>query len=299
MLKCNSADTITVGCKVNLGLRILGRREDGYHTIDSLFWPLANPHDTLRITSTPHSGLRVECDNAHIDPIHNTLTRAYAAFAAATGYAPGLRVCLQKGIPAGAGLGGGSADAAAIIRYLNTHAPVPLAQQALHSLAVSIGADVPFFLYNVPSQVRGIGDDIRQCTLSSVRAFVGLTLLCLCAPLHVSTAWAYGAWDAAHAAHRDKNTPHSLTMAVYNAKETDSCAQYLVNDFEPVIFARYPQLHTLKEDLLCQGAVSAVMSGSGASVLGLFREADKAHKAYAQALRRGVLAFMDTLFFRP
>lgn len=283
-----------VGCKANLTLRITGVRDNGYHTIDSFFWPIETPYDVVHCTSVPGERLCIECDTADIDPIHNTLTRAHTAFAVASGYAPGLHLRLEKGIPTGAGLGGGSADAAALLRFLQAQAPVPLSPESLHNVALGVGADVPFFLHNVPCRVRGMGQDITPCPESVVRAFAGITLLCLCPPVHVSTAWAYAAWDAA----QDKNTQDILTTPMDNAKEIDPNAMHCVhciNDFETVVFGHYPQLRVLKEYLLCQGAVCAVMSGSGACVLGLFREADRARCAAAQAQNTGNRAYLTDM----
>ena len=107
-------NTLVAGCKINLGLRITGRRPDGYHELDSLFCPLPRPCDRLRLRITEGSGLRVLCDTPDLNPEDNTLIRAYAAFAAAAGAGPealpALEITLRKGIPVGSGLGGGSSE---------------------------------------------------------------------------------------------------------------------------------------------------------------------------------------------
>ncbi|MDE5878995.1 MAG: 4-(cytidine 5'-diphospho)-2-C-methyl-D-erythritol kinase, partial [Desulfovibrio sp.] len=149
------------GCKVNLGLRVLGRRPDGYHELDSVFWPLAAPRDELEIRLAPGADITVRCDVPGIDPTRNTLTKAHAAFTALTGEAPGLEVTLKKRIPSGAGLGGGSSDAAALLLWLNSRLARPLSREQLGQAALSVGADVPFFLYGRPSRVRGIGERVE------------------------------------------------------------------------------------------------------------------------------------------
>ena len=107
------------GCKVNFGLRIVGVRPDGYHELDSIFYPLPYPRDDLTVRRMSGGGIRVICSDPGVDAENNTLTKAYAAFAEAAGPVPGLEVSLQKRIPVGAGLGGGSGNAAVLLRWLN------------------------------------------------------------------------------------------------------------------------------------------------------------------------------------
>ncbi len=113
-----AAVTLRAGCKVNLYLRITGVRPDGYHELDTLFLPLPEPCDLLHVTPRSGQGIAFSCTEPDVDPARNTVTAAYEDFATATGFRPGLAVHLEKGIPHGAGLGGGSADAAALLRHL-------------------------------------------------------------------------------------------------------------------------------------------------------------------------------------
>lgn len=288
-----SPSTVKVGCKVNLGLRITGVRENGYHELDSLFVPLTQPWDELDFVpgTTTETGLTVECDTKGIDLGRNTLTKAYAAYAARTGFAPALHIRLRKGIPHGAGLGGGSADAAAVLRWCNAHAPHPLPQEELAAVALRVGADVPFFLHNVPARVRGIGESITPCP----SPWRGWHLVLLCPDVHVSTPWAYAAWDTAHKGKKNTQSLECcLTSRRLEAKEESSCATWLFNDFEAVVFNAHPELRKLKENLLQHGARSAVMSGSGASVAGLFRECEKATQA-AKVLSKETQVFVSVL----
>ena len=154
----NAPLRLTAGCKVNLGLRITRVRPDGYHELDSLFLPLDEPADQLELTVLPDAapGITVSCDAAILDPADNTLTKAYGAYCRASALPPpALRIRLHKGIPSGAGLGGGSSDAAALLRWLNAGSPAPLAPEALARVALRVGADVPFFLRGGPCRVRG------------------------------------------------------------------------------------------------------------------------------------------------
>ena len=275
-------DVIKAGCKVNLGLRITGVRPDGYHLLDSLFWPLSEPHDLLKI-SPAQNGLTIRCADPDF-PVANTLTKAYALFKKATGDAPAVHLTLHKGIPQGAGLGGGSSDAAALLKWLNLHQGSPLDIRDMLELATLVGADTPFFLQDEPCRVRGIGEILEPYTSSLAK----LHLVLVCPDIHVSTAWAFAAYDTA------PPQPGGLTITDSKAKKLFlSEAQYLPdmhNDLEAIVLYRYPQLAEIKTALLHLGAKNAGMSGSGSSMVGLFADGDAAHAAvlYLQKEHRRV-----------
>lgn len=275
-----STATLTCGCKVNLGLRITGVREDGYHLLDSLFWPLPEPHDTLEVATRPGSGITVRLD-ADFDPADNTLTKAHAAFAAAVPDAPGVDLRLTKRIPMGAGLGGGSADAACLLRWLNTQVAQPLDDNALAAVALKVGADCPFFLRDRPCRVQGIGEIITPYTGPAPAE----ELLLVCPDVGVSTVWAYRRHDELLRG-QGHGQGQGLTKAAVAASNHNSfpADALLVNDLEPAVFGRYPQLAAIKAQLLELGARAACMSGSGASILGLFAKggAQAAQAAFAR-----------------
>jgi len=268
---------LRAGCKVNLNLFITGVRPDGWHELDSLFVPLDEPHDVLRLLPAERAGLSLVCAPPGIDPENNTLTRAYALFAEVSCFAPALKVHLGKGIPQGAGLGGASSDAAALLLWLNAAAPKPLAEEALRAVAARVGADVPFFLQNAPCRALGVGDVLTPCRTG----LAGWRLVLVCPPVCVLTAWAYKAFDAARGESLTAG-PQTIRWACPGRGECpEDGAPPLYNDFEDVVFAAYPG----KEDLLRLGAEGAVMSGSGAAVAALFR-CEKA----AEAARRACLS---------
>lgn len=190
--------TRAAGCKVNLGLAITGVRADGYHLLDSVFWPLADPHDTLTFARSTLPGCTVVCGAEGIDPKKNTLTKAFDVFVRTTGWSQNTVVLLEKGVPWGAGLGGGSADAAALLLHLaerangDGHAVAP---EALAAMAAKVGADVPFFLGNRPARVRGVGEILEPADLT----VAGLSLVLVTPSVKVSTPWAYAAFDEARA----------------------------------------------------------------------------------------------------
>jgi 4-diphosphocytidyl-2-C-methyl-D-erythritol kinase len=265
-------DLLQAPAKINISLWILGRRANGYHDLESLFVPVPGLADTLAITpGLPGSGCLVTPELPGTPPEKNLVFRAWKAYAQKTGGAPDIQVHLTKRIPAGAGLGGGSSDAAALLRWLQKQAGRrALPDRELVQLAAGIGADVPFFLQDGPAWARGIGDELEPAALD-LSAF---TLLLVLPPVHVSTAWAYAAWDdqakrAADAGH----CAECLTTQSATHKRRVSLSPVVVqNDFEAVVFPAHPDLRVLKERLLKMGAASAAMSGSGAGLAALFRE---------------------------
>ncbi len=289
------------GCKINLTLHITGVRPDGMHELDSVFYPLQEPHDVLYITRQhEEKGLTVDCGEG-IDPDKNTLTRAYGLYAQETGFAPDLHVRLEKGVPSGAGLGGGSADAATLLQWLDAQNPLPLSEERLSAIAARVGADVPFFLKNMPCRAQGIGERLTPLPELSA-ALRGMGLLLACPPTHISTPWAYAAWDqhqksagSAFAARKDLTTACTLGKEVSPALLGEEIAQgrnRLYNAFEEVVFPAYPEVAALKPLIHELGACAVAMSGSGAAVYGLFpKDACTDERVFAQRLNQTGASF--------
>ncbi|MDP3427911.1 MAG: 4-(cytidine 5'-diphospho)-2-C-methyl-D-erythritol kinase [Humidesulfovibrio sp.] len=265
-------DTVQAPAKINLSLLILGRRANGYHDLESLFIPVPGLADTLVIgPGAPGSGCLVTPELPGAPLEKNLVFRAWKAYAQATGRRPDLEVRLTKRIPTGAGLGGGSSNAAAMLRWLQDQAgTLALTEAELVRLAAGIGADVPFFLQDGPAIARGIGDELTPVALD-LSAF---TLVLALPPVHVSTAWAYCAWDEHATRTADaKDCAECLTTPASTHKRRVSLSPVVVqNDFEAVVFPAHPDLRVHKERLLKMGAASAAMSGSGAALSALFRE---------------------------
>ena len=267
---------LAVGCKVNLSLRITGRRADGYHSLESIFWPLASPADRLTVARSASPGIQFSCDDPALAAQENIVVKAYHAYAKATSFAPSLTVFLEKKIPYGAGLGGGSADAAALLLHLNDIARAEnlpgLSPEALGQLGARLGADVPFFLHNAPCMVSGIGEIIKPLPPSVVQSLSGINLVLVCPKIHVATAWAFAAWDK-----------KSLSDALTNGDEKDTSPLVhgvcIHNDLQRVVFDAHPDLEKMSVLLQSFGAEAASMSGSGASIFGLFHDAVSAEKA--------------------
>ena len=263
------------GCKVNLYLDIVGVRADGYHEIESLFYPLPAPCDTLELSLSAGTGLRLTCSNPVLEAADNILSRVYGRFADATGLAPAVSAHLTKNIPMGAGLGGGSSDAAAFFSWLNAQAGrKALSPDALAGLALTLGADVPFFLQNEPAWVTGIGEHLAPmaCDLGDY------TLLVVCPDVHVNTKWAYRRWDEmfadGQARPRKELTPEiSPIMSLCFTKPPR-----LWNGFEEVVFHEFPMLYEVKTQILNHFPDACVMSGSGSSFVALFSSPDGARQ---------------------
>lgn len=289
------SDTVSAPAKINISLHIVGRRADGYHDIESVFALVPGLADGLEISpAAPGVGCRVEPQLPGCPPESNLVQRAWAAYAAATGFAPNVLVHLTKRIPTGAGLGGGSSDAAAMLRWLQGKAgDAALDAQALNTLAAGIGADVPFFLLDGPALAEGIGERLTPLDLD----LAGFTLVLALPQVHISTPWAYAALDA----HRGlkKHMPlgtDCLTSTTTAHKRRVSLSPVVArNDFEVVVFPACEALRVVKEQLLSLGAACAVMSGSGAALAALFRDDGLAHKA-AEAVRlNGVPVHVEAL----
>ena len=279
---------VVAGCKVNLGLRITDVRENGYHELDSLFWPLPRPCDRLHISETGAGGIVVQCDTPGINLASNTLTKAYAALAERVPGLPGLEVRLIKGIPAGAGLGGGSSDAAALLQWLNKRLPAPLTDEELAAVALKVGADTPFFLRNTPCRVRGIGEIIEPCAADEL---AGIRLVLVCPDIHSSTPQAYADYDASTQASNTIPGQNCLTKPESKANGTFlsgvRIALNLHNDLEAVVFSRHPQLAEIKANLLRLGACAVAMSGSGSSIVALFARESHVESQAAAAMLQG------------
>ena len=242
-------------------LKVLNKREDGYHNLLSIFLPLKNPHDRLYIEKVDKKGLKLKCNIKELEH-NNIIYRVYQEFGQSTGLWPGINVRLEKNIPIGSGLGGGSSDAASLLKFLGNYLNREHKEKVLLDIAKRCGADVPFFLKSKPAIVEGIGDKIKEISLN----FHGHQLIVLCPSVCISTKWAYRELDKK----RESVSFNSLTIDAYEIKKINPCGwRVWVNDFEGVVFKRYPELLRIKSQCYKLGARACVMSGSGASFVAL------------------------------
>lgn len=275
--------TLPAYAKINLTLDVTGRRPDGYHTV-CMVMQSVGLHDDVTVTRTAAGGVTLACGAPAVPTDRRNLAvRAAERFFSCTGLAcGGLHIDLNKRIPAAAGLAGGSADAAAVLRALNTLYGAGLSAQALCDMGLALGADVPYCLLGGTMLAEGIGEVLTPLPpLPDCWAV-------LCKPgFAVSTAAVYAALDGCTPSARPD------TAGVLRALEAGDYAgvcHRLYNVMERVTACAHAEIGQIKDVLLACGADGAAMSGSGPTTFGLFRSEDKARKAYA-ALRRD---FPDT-----
>ncbi len=257
--------------KINLYLRVEGRRDDGYHLLDTLMAPisLGDEVEVTRAEGAPGS-ITVRADDPAVPPGEdNTVHRAARAFRERTGRDEPVAVSIRKRIPMGAGLGGGSTDAAAALRGMNDLFDAGLSAGDLESLALTVGADVPFFIRGAPARARGIGE-----RLSPAGALPRLWMVVLFPGFPVSTAWAYRNF-------RFKLTkPSNNNNLIGNPGTPHEVARIMTNDLEAVTIGRYPRIAHLKQRLDDKGAIGSLMSGSGSAVFGVFADEARARRAF-------------------
>lgn len=252
--------------KINLGLRIIDRRNDGFHTIESVFYPV-NFQDALEIIPLlgeadgtivcEFSGIPVEGKSSD-----NLIVKAYQAVAAFKGGLPAVKVLLHKVIPMGAGLGGGSSDAACMIKLLNDQFSLGMDIATMEKLAASLGSDCAFFIQNKPAYLLGRGPELIPIDFKLDGWY-----LVLCYPgVHSNTALAYK-----HTSPRG-GIPNGISLQTLLEADVSAWRETIENDFEASVFQTYPQIASCKEALYASGAVYASMSGSGSAVFGLFKQ---------------------------
>jgi 4-diphosphocytidyl-2-C-methyl-D-erythritol kinase len=243
--------------KINLSLKILGRRNDGFHEIDTLIAPISLC-DEIRIDKGRlGKGIEFRCDNPSVPQGGDNLAvRAAKAFFEAAKIDPAVSIELKKKIPNGAGLGGGSSDAASVLLALNKLFDVKLSREALAEMAAPIGSDVPFFIFQSAARCEGRGEIVTPVKLQ--RQF---SILLLKPAFAVSTAWAYSRWQ------------HSREIPGIRYEAQEFGGQTFANDLERPVFEKFVFLVQLKMWLLSQSEFgAALMSGSGSTMFVVMRE---------------------------
>jgi 4-diphosphocytidyl-2-C-methyl-D-erythritol kinase len=247
--------------KINLMLRILGKRDDGFHELFTVFQTVSM-HDTL--TFEESNTLELTCDNSDVPTDErNLIVRAATVLQRQFGVSKGAKIYLEKRIPSPGGLGGGSSNAAAALIGLRTLWNVEISDDDLQAIAAELGSDVPFFLYGGTAIGTGRGEMIEEIDDLDAKH-----LLIVTPNLAVSTSAAFAALKCASLTNADTET--ILTVCRNEAKSLDLQHSALTNDFEQSVFADYPEIKRVKETLLELGAANTAMSGSGASVFAVF-----------------------------
>ena len=251
--------------KINLGLRILHKRPDGYHDLETVFFPIPltdvleiNRDDEQPVTPKvpfSKSGFVIEGD-----PSDNLCIKAYRMLRKDFPHQVGaIRMHLHKAIPSGAGLGGGSADAAFTLRLLNDEFQLGLTESQLLSYALSLGSDCPFFLVNKPCYATGRGEVLEPIALD----LSAYRILLVNPGIHINTGRAF--------LHIRPSVP-DISVREVVSKPIERWKDELYNDFEKWVFSQHREIVDVKDQLYVAGAVFAAMSGSGSSVFGIFRK---------------------------
>jgi 4-diphosphocytidyl-2-C-methyl-D-erythritol kinase len=278
--------------KINVYLRIVGRRPDGYHLLDSLMVPI-NLYDDISITvahgeqpaAPPGAALVVHCDDPTVPGGETNLAyKAAALVCQEAGLQARIGIHLRKRIPSGAGLGGGSSDAATVLKSLNALLALGWTDARLCHLGARLGADVPFFIPCRPAHIGGIGDIVTPVPPLPARA-----LVLVVPPFSVSTPWAYRRFDELLPAAPESGQAWQFTPGQWPPREL------CINDLERAVLPAYPPIAALKADLLRLGTEGVLMSGSGSSVFGIFRHRIAAEHAVTALQAHGRVFLVEPL----
>ena len=247
-------------CKINIGLRVIRKREDGYHDLETVFYPVYGLHDELQVETADHfefiqEGLAIDCPAED-----NLIIKCYQRMRAKYPQIGDVHIRFKKNIPFGAGLGGGSSDAAHMALALNDIFALGLTEKQLAEEVRPLGADCPFFIYNTPCYAEGIGDELTPISLD----LSGLRLVMIKPNCGVSTKEAYAGIV------RHPEVEGQIKQALEEGKALTDMHLLLINDFEQTVFPLHPEIAEIKKRLQDAGAMYAAMSGSGSTVFGLF-----------------------------
>ena len=255
-------------CKINLGLRVIRKRPDGYHDLETIFVPIYGLHDELEVEriqtddlSFIQEGIAVDCPAED-----NLIVKCYRMFAKKYPKVGKVAVRFKKNIPFGAGLGGGSSDAAHMAIALNELFGLGLSKEKLAQEVSVLGADCAFFIYNTPCFAEGIGDQLTPIDLD----LKGIRIVLIKPNEGVSTREAYSGITKHPEVEGQIKSLFFERSGLYSFSPKDG--QLFINDFEATVFPNHPKIAEIKKRLLDAGAFYASMSGSGSTVYGLFKD---------------------------
>ncbi len=258
-------------CKINIGLNVLNKRADGYHNLETVFYPLPF-YDVLEVIQSTNKlktyELLISGTTIQGNDEDNLCIKAYLLLKKDFPQLPAVKICLHKVIPAGAGLGGGSSNGAFMLMLLNNKFNLKISEDKLRNYALTLGSDCPFFIINKPCIAHGRGEIMNPVELN----LPGYKFLLVNPGIHVSTSWAF---SQVKFSNEDK-----ISNIIHKPVEE---WKGLKNDFEPVAFEKYPAIKNIKETMYNAGALYASMSGSGSTVYGIFtKDATINHSLFPQ-----------------
>ncbi len=273
--------------KINLRLKVTSRRSDGYHELDTLFIPLGAPADKLIVSVFPdENGITMKCSDSGLPTgLDNICCKAAMAYLNASGVKAGVSIDLEKIIPVAAGLGGGSSNAAAVLSALNERFQA-LTLDKLMGIAVSVGADVPFFIDGRPATAQGIGEKLDYLDFDAAE----IPILIAAPDFPVSAAWAYQHLLPEHIGPAGNETAE-MVKAV-KASDWEKVASLIHNDLAFALYDKFPIMTVLKSILRESGALNAEVSGSGPSMFAVYpdkaaciKAADAVKQEFGSGLR--------------
>ena len=271
--------------KLNLGLNVLRKRPDGYHDLETAFVPLRWAD---RLSAVPSATLSLSCSDAALPTDgRNLVVRAALALAGHAGIEPRVRLALDKRVPYGAGLGGGSSDAAAALRLLTQLWNLDVPEAEMHALAAGLGSDVPFFLLGAPALATGRGERLAPLVRADGTPWrCPFALVVAVPPVHVSTA-------AAYALVVPDDRPRPDLAAAVLSDDLDRWQREIANGFETPVVARHPEIGAARVALKAAGAGYAAMSGSGSAVFGMFEHSGDAESAAGRLAATGCRTWVE------
>ena len=258
--------TIKTPAKINIGLNILSKREDGYHNLETIFYPI-NLFDELSIREDDKFSLITTSPQLNIEN-NNTIMAARELIKEFVGIEIKTSVTLNKKIPIGAGMGGGSSDGAAALLLFNKFYNLKLSDEDLYSLALKIGSDAPFFIEPKPKFGSSRGE-----ILESIGLKIDKPILIVNPGIHISTSWAFSKMKP------PMPTRHLNQIEFREHSNLSEFKGIIVNDFESIVFQFYPEIKEIKERLYELGASFSMMTGSGSTVYGIFPDITSAQYA--------------------
>jgi len=253
--------------KINLGLFVKGILPGGFHEIESIMIPVGLC-DILEVVVSESEAFKLTLSGTSIDS-ENEQNLCYKAWQILSSHTniPGIQMHLHKNIPVGAGLGGGSSDAAFTLKLLNEYFKLEIPEHELISVASDLGNDCPFFIQNKPAFAYNKGQLIKPIEPDMDSKYIVIVF----PNIHISTQWAYNSVQP-------EGKPESLIDLI--ALPIDQWKKRICNDFETIVFEKYPQIQKIKEELYSQGAIYASLSGSGSAVYGLFNQKPDLRKKF-------------------
>ena len=268
---------ILAPCKINLLLNILGKRDDGFHELETIIMPVPL-FDELSYEQKTEGGIQLTVEGAALtEGSDNLIVRAAEAFYSCTHGNRHIGIHLKKRIPMEAGLGGGSSNAAITLNALNEISGYPLSQQVMEDIAAKIGSDVPFFLHHKPAMAEGRGE--RVTSLPSFNALIGKTLLLVKPDFGVSTPWAYNALQQSPDLLNGQRGKAKKLVSALNGNDLSQASIFFFNSLERPVLEKFPILRLFQTTLKASGAEVTLMSGSGSTTFAIFPNKQTAEKA--------------------